>query len=65
MTEKIYKRYMVFESFDYEACGGIWDCRKDFSKKSDAIEYAEKSTYDDIHVFDRTQGKIIYERDKK
>lgn len=63
MVENIYKRYMVFGSYDYEGHGGINDCKESFNNKIDAIEYARKSEYDDVHVFDREVGKIIYDKD--
>ena len=60
MKEKIYKRYMVFESFGYEAQPGVGDRERDFGSKSDALKHAKKSRFDDVSVFDRIDGKIIY-----
>jgi hypothetical protein len=61
MTEKTFKRFMVFESFVYSGRGGMDDCEKSFDTEGEAIKEAKGSTCDYVSVFDRIEGKIILE----
>jgi len=55
-----YKRYMVFESYHYDATGGLGDCNKSFDEKKYAIRWAKNSQCHSVEVFDRIEGVVIY-----
>jgi hypothetical protein len=60
--QEIYKRFMVFASNDYEAQHGTGDCYGSFDTIEDAMKYCNEINFDTVDIFDRIEGKIIYEK---
>lgn len=56
-----HKRYLYFEYSDYYPRGGLSDLAETFDDEKDAIEFAKKSDCSYKEVYDRIEGKIVYE----
>lgn len=70
ITNKKYKRFMVFHHMHYEESGGIWDCDADYENVEEAYSYIEKmierekesryySGNFEVYIFDRQEGYVI------
>jgi len=61
-NQRKYKRFIVFGSFPYAASGGMRDVRSDFDSKEDAVKEADGIEEHYVHVFDRIEGVIVFEK---
>ena len=56
-----YRRFIVFESMNYEAGGGMYDTYKSFDGLMSAVNYASGSGYDNVHILDCAEGHVVWE----
>lgn len=60
-----YKRFIVFGTYPYAASGGMMDVCSDFDTEQDAISEADQIDEHRVHVFDRIEGVVVFEKDEE
>lgn len=56
-----YARFMIFRITEYYPSGGLSDCLYSLDNLEDAIEYYHDNGIFEGYIFDRIEGKIVYD----